>query len=266
MIEIAVCGAAGRMGRAVVGCAAGRSGFTVTAAVEREDHPDLGKDIGVLAGTDETGVLLTGDLPAVLDKCDVLVDFTLHTAVPANAAAAARAGRAVVIGTTGLDAEELAQVSRSADRVPIVLAPNMSLGVNLVFAMVKKAAAVLGPAYRVEIEETHHVHKKDAPSGTALRLGQRVAEGRGLDFERVMLHAPEGKTDEQADGRIVIRSFRRGEVVGDHAVCFESDGEKIVFNHHLFSREALAAGALRAAEWVVTRRPRLYDMQDVLGL
>jgi 4-hydroxy-tetrahydrodipicolinate reductase len=266
MIEIVVCGAAGRMGRMVLSCAMRLPGFAVRGAVERENHPDLGTDIGVLAGTDKAGVPLTSDLDAALGKCDVLIDFTLHTAAAANATAAARTGRAVVMGTTALSDDELAEVSRAAGRVPIVLAPNMSLGVNLLFSVAGRAAAVLGAGYRVEIEETHHVHKKDAPSGTALRLGRLIAEGAGMDSGSALLHAPEGELGEAPEGRIVVRSFRRGETVGDHTVSFESDGERITFSHHARSREAFAGGALRAAEWVVTRRPRLYDMQDVLGL
>ncbi len=142
----------------------------------------------------------------------------------------------------------------------------MSLGVNLLFAFVERAASILGPGYVVEVDETHHIHKKDAPSGTALRLGEKAAAGKGLNFDDVFVHDPEGEGDKHSPSKIVIRSYRQGEVLGDHTVGFESQGEKIEFTHHIRSRDALALGALQAAEWIVSQKPGLYSMQDVLGL
>jgi 4-hydroxy-tetrahydrodipicolinate reductase len=266
MTKVVIAGAAGRMGQALIRCSQTMEGVELVGATEQAGHESLGSDVGELAGVDRIGVALTDDLAAALSDADVLIDFTFHTAVPGNAALAASVGRAVVIGTTALDAAERAVVENAAGKVPIVWAPNMSLGVNLLFAVAKRAAAVLGSEYRVRIDETHHVHKLDAPSGTALRLGEKVAEGAGLRFEEAMLHDEGGQLETYPAGRIPIRSFREGEVVGDHTVSFENAGERIELTHHASSRDAFAMGALHAAKWVCTQRPRLYDMQDVLGL
>lgn len=266
MTKIVIAGAAGRMGQALVRCSRQVQGIELVGATEQPGHELMGRDAGEAAGIGATGVMLTADLAAVLNDADVLIDFTYHTAVPQNATLAARLKRAVVIGTTGLTDDESMLVDKAADRVPMVWAPNMSLGVNLLFAMSKKAAAVLGSSYEVSIDETHHIHKKDAPSGTALRLGERVAEGARVRFEDALLHDEGGLMDAYPPGRIVIRSHREGEVVGDHTVVFDGMGERVVLTHHLKSRDALALGALHAAKWVCTQRPRLYDMQDVLGL
>ena len=266
MTKIVIAGAGGRMGHVLTRCAQGIDNIDVVGAVERADHPDMGKDAGLIAGIPETGISLSADLAAVLPNCDVLVDFTLHTAAPQNAKAAAEAGCAMVIGATGLSDKETAVVAKAAESVPIVWAPNMSLGVNLLFAVVRKAASVFGNGYGVEIDETHHVHKKDAPSGTALRLGEKVADGLNTDFSSVYVHDEGGRDDVHDPGRIVIRSHREGEVVGKHTVSFENEGEKVEFTHNARNRDAFAMGALRAAQWVVGRKPRIYDMQDVLDL
>lgn len=264
--KIAVAGAAGRMGQAIIRSMHNVPGVELVGAIEMSVHKDLGKDAGVLAGVDKAGVLLSYDLGEVLAKADVLIDFTFHAAVPLNINLAVQAGRAVVIGTTGLDAAETAAVNKGSEKIPVVWAPNMSIGVNLLFAMVKKAAEALGPAYRVEVDETHHIHKKDSPSGTALRLGEKVAEGLGWDFKSSMIHDADGAFRKHPEGKIIIRSHREGEVVGDHTVSFGNEVERIEFTHRAWSREALALGAVRAAQWVVSRKPGLYDMQDVLGL
>ncbi len=266
MTKVVIAGAAGRMGQALLRCSREMSGLQVVGAIEYAEHPSLSEDAGTLAGLEPMGVALSADLEIALADADVLIDFTLHDAVPRNAEVACRLGRAVVIGTTGLDAQETRAVERVADKVPVVWAPNMSPGVNLLFAMSQRAAALLGGAYAVTISDTHHVHKKDAPSGTALRLGERVADGRGCRFEDVYLHDEGGKLSECPRDRIVIRSYREGEVVGDHTVCFDGAGESIELTHHAKNRDGFATGALQAAQWVVRQRPRLYDMQDVLGL
>ncbi len=266
MTKVVIAGAAGRMGQALVRCSQQLEGIELVGATERAGHEALGRDVGMLIGCKPLGGLLTDDLADAISAADVLVDFTFHAAVPVNAELAADAGRAVVIGATALEDDERATVEKAAGKVPIVWAPNMSLGVNLLFAMAKRAAAVLGDGYRVTIDETHHVHKLDAPSGTALRLGEKVAEGVGVRFEDALLHDEGGQQEAYPEGRIPIRSYREGEVVGDHTVSFESAGERVELTHHASSRDAFAVGALRAAKWVCTRRPRLYDMQDVLGL
>ena len=265
-VKVVIAGAAGRMGQALVRCSQKVDGVELVGATEYAEHPALGQDVGELAGIAPVGVVLTDNLADALADADVIIDFTVHTAVPQNVKTAADMGRAAVIGTTALDDAETAVVQQAANKVPIVWAPNMSLGVNLLFAMSKRAAQVLGPDYRVIIEDTHHIHKLDAPSGTALRLGEKVAEGAGVDFKSVYIHDEGGKQESYPAGSIPIRSFREGEVVGDHTVAFENDGERIELTHHAWSRDAFAMGALHAAKWVATRRPRLYDMQDVLGL
>lgn len=266
MTNVVIAGVAGRMGQALVRCAQRVDGIVLAGATERAGHEALGRDAGEVAGLDAVGVAVTDDLHEALEAADVVIDFTFHEAVPEHAEAAASMKRAMVIGTTALEADERAVVERVADQVPIVWAPNMSLGVNLLFALSKRMAAVLGHEYQVCIDETHHVHKLDAPSGTALRLGEKVAEGAGLSFDNALVHDEGGTQRTYPDGSIPVRSFREGEVVGDHTVSFENAGERIELTHHAWSRDAFALGALHAAQWVCTQRPRLYDMQDVLGL
>ncbi len=267
MTKIVIAGAAGRMGQALIRCSMAMPDIELAGVVERPGHEWLGRDAGEIIGSDiRTGVTLTDELEPLLAQSDVLIDFTYHSAVPRNAQLAARLKRAVVIGTTGLTTEESMAVDKAAGQVPVVWAPNMSLGVNLLFAMAKRAAAVLGTAYEVRIDETHHVHKLDAPSGTALRLGEKVADGAGVRFEDVCLHDEGGVMASYPAGRIVIRSHREGEVFGDHTVAFDGVAERVELSHHVKSRDALALGALHAAKWVCSQRPRLYDMQDVLGL
>lgn len=266
MTKVVIAGAGGRMGQALVRCVERAAGLELAGAVECEGHPQLGLDAGVPAGVGDTGIKLCTDLRAALADADVLIDFTFHSVVPGNAAIASQLGKAVVIGTTGLDDVESAGVRDAAGAVPIVWAPNMSLGVNLLFVMVEKAASILGLDYDVEIVETHHKHKKDSPSGTALRLGEKVAEGRRQDLESVVAYGRRGILDERPKGQIGIHAVRAGDVVGDHKVTFAGDGERVEFVHRATSRDAFVMGALRAAQWVVERQAGLYDMKDVLGL
>lgn len=266
MTNIVLAGAAGRMGQTIIKCAQDLDDVSIVAAVDYNEHPGIGDDVGSLAGIDPIGVPLSNDLPGALAEADVLIDFTLHNAVPQNVTFAAELRRAVVIGTTGLSEDETATVHSATDKIPVIWAPNMSLGVNLLFAAVKKAASVLGPDYVVDVDETHHIHKKDSPSGTALRLGERVADGLNWDFDKTMVHDPDNPNMQPQSGKIVITSHREGEVVGEHTVSFQNEGERIEFTHHAASRAAFAMGALHAAKWVVTQRAGMYDMQDVLGL
>lgn len=265
-VKVAIAGACGRMGHELIMYASKTDGVTVVGAVEYEGHELLGKDAGELAGVGKIGVEVVSDVSKAIEDCDVLIDFTLHDAVPGNMIAVEEAGKAAVIGTTGLTPEETAVVKKCAEKVPVVWAPNMSLGINMLFAAVKKAGEVFGPGYAIEIDETHHVHKKDAPSGTALRLGEKAAEGLGVEFDSHYIHDEGGEKGIKDSSKIVIRSHREGEVVGDHTVSFESHGERIEFTHNAWSRESFAVGAYRAAQWLIGREPGLYDMQDVMGL
>jgi len=265
MVKIAIIGAAGRMGNALIRCSSQIEDIELVAAIERNDSPEIGRDAGAIAGVDNIGVNITSEPQAVADS-DVMIDFAFRTAVPGHVELGAGLGKAMVIGTTGLNDEESESVRRASHRIPIVWAPNMSLGINLLLSVVGKAASTLGPGYGVEIDETHHARKKDAPSGTALCFGQKIAKERDQDFGSVMVHNPEESAGEDSRKKIVIRSYREGQVVGDHTVSFGNEGERVEFTHHAWNRDAFALGALRAARWAMGREAGLYDMQDVLGL
>lgn len=270
MISVAIVGAGGRMGRALISALAqGRvPGLSLAAAVDLWDCPDLGKDAGVAAGAGETGVKVGSDLAAAARAAQVVVDFSGPHGTAGNAPRCAEWGVPMVIGTTGLDGGEQRAVEAAAERVPIVWAPNMSLGVNLLIALVEQAAAALkGRGYDVEIIERHHRLKKDAPSGTALALGRAVARGYDWPLEEVAAHGRSGvSADIRPERQIGFHAVRGGDVVGDHAVVFAAAGECVEFSHRATQRETFAIGALRAAQWVVGRPPALYTMRDVLGV
>jgi len=265
MTTVAILGAAGRMGVALLRCAQRVKDVNVVAALEAEGHPRLGEDAGTVAGCGPSGLTISSD-PRAAAKADVLIDFTVHVATAGNARWAADAGKAIVIGTTGLTEEEAAVVHAAAERIPVVWAPSMSLGVNLLFAMTEKAAALLGEEYDIEIIEMHHHHKKDAPSGTALRLAEKAAAGRGQTLSAVACYGREGQVGERPSGEIGIHAVRAGDVVGEHTVLFAAEGERLELSCRASSRDSYAMGGLRAAQWVLGRAPGLYDMQDVLGL
>jgi len=265
MTTIAVLGAAGRMGAALIRCAARLPEVRLAAAIEQPGHPAIGQDAGLLAGAGRADLHVAASLEAAA-CADVLLDFTFHSAVPAHAAFAARAGKPAVIGTTGLTPAEDQAVREAARVVPIVAAPNMSLGVNLLFALAARAAAALGLDYDAEIVETHHRHKQDAPSGTALRLAERVAEARGQTLGAEACYGRQGLTGPRPRGQIGIHAVRAGDVIGDHTLSLSADGERLELTHRATSRDAFARGALRAACWLPGRPPGLYDMADVLGL
>ncbi len=266
MVKIVVIGAAGRVGQAIVRASRSAPGIQIVGAVDVAASPAIGSDSGQAAGGKPNGVIISASLDAVAAGADALVDFSFHESAPRHAALAARLRKPLVIGTTGLTDSERAEVARASQSVPVVMAPNMSVGVNLLFSMARKAAAVLGLSYDVEIVEMHHRLKKDAPSGTALRLGECVADGRGQTFRDVVVHGRAGQVGERPVGEIGMHALRGGDTIGDHTVTFAIDGERIELTHKASSRDAFAIGALRAAEWIVGRPPRLYDMQDVLGL
>ncbi len=266
MTRVVIAGAAGRMGQLLVRCARATNGIELVGALETAGHAALGTDAGLLAGSGPTGIAIGCDPAAALANADVLIDFTAPAAAPVSAEVVARLGKGLVLGTTGLDAAETAAVRAAAARTPIVWAPNMSLGVNLLFALVERTAALLGPDYDIEIVETHHRHKKDAPSGTALRLAEKAAAGRQQDLGATAVYGRHGLTGARPCGEIGVHAVRSGDVVGDHVVSFGTDGERIELSHRATSRAAFANGALKAALWLAGRPPGLYDMQDVLGL
>jgi len=257
--RVCVLGPSGRMGRAVLDGAAGRADVQIAAAVDRREAPGLG---AAVAG----GVLATADLEAGLAACDVYVDFTSPAATTAAAEAAARHGRAAVIGTTGLGAIEGAALERLARVAPIVVAANFSLGVNLVLGLVRQAARALGPEWDAEVIETHHRAKRDAPSGTALMIARAIAAGHGSDYDQVKRHTRDGDVGPRPRGEIGVASVRGGDVIGEHTAVFFGAAERLEISHRATSRAIFAAGALRAAAWVVRQPPGRYDMLDVLGL
>ncbi|MDA1044795.1 MAG: 4-hydroxy-tetrahydrodipicolinate reductase [Verrucomicrobia bacterium] len=265
MTNVAILGAGGRMGAALIRCAQHFDTLKVVAAHDRAEHPDIHKDAGLLAGIDALGFPLSADFGA-LAKADAFIDFSFHAIVPAHVARAAKDGKAFVLGTTGLTPEETAAVHTAAKSIPLVWAPNMSLGVNVLFDLVEKAARVLDLDYDVEIVETHHRHKKDAPSGTALGLADSVTRGRNQKLEDVACYGREGETGERPRGEIGIHALRAGDVVGDHTVVFATGGERLELSHRASSRDAFAMGALRAAVWAHGRHAGLYTMKSVLGL
>ncbi len=265
-LRIGITGVAGRMGRTLVQAVSADSRLALAAALERPESTLLGADAGELAGVGKQGVAVSGAVADVVGDIDVLVDFTLPAATLANVAACREAGRAIVIGTTGFTGAEEAGIREAAADIPVCKASNFSTGVNLCFKLLETAAATLGEESDIEIYEAHHRHKVDAPSGTALSMGQVVADTLGRDLNKVAVYGREGQTGARARDTIGFATVRAGDIVGDHTVTFAADGERVEITHKASSRMAFARGALRAAAWLSEREPGLYDMQDVLGL
>ena len=266
MQRIAVMGAAGRMGKNLIEAVQQAADAQLTAAVDRPDSSLIGADAGELAGVGRLGVTLVGDLAAVVDAFDVLIDFTHPSVTLKNLQICRSAGKAMVIGTTGFSVEEKQQLAAAAKEIPIVFAANFSVGVNLCLKLLDTAARVLGDEVDIEIIEAHHRHKVDAPSGTALRMGEVVAEALGRDLHKVAVYGREGQTGARARETIGFATVRAGDVVGDHTVLFAADGERVEITHKASSRMTFAKGAVRSALWLHKRQPGLYDMQDVLEL
>lgn len=266
MRRIAVMGAAGRMGKTLIEAVQQAPGATLSAAVDRPDSSLLGADAGELAGVGRLGVALVGDLAQALDDFDVLIDFTHPSVTLQNLQVCRAAGKAMVIGTTGFTVEEKQLLAEAAREIPVVFAANFSVGVNLCLKLLDTAARVLGDEVDIEIIEAHHRHKVDAPSGTALRMGEVVANALGRDLHKVAVYGREGQTGARARETIGFATVRAGDVVGDHTVLFAADGERVEITHKASSRMTFAKGAVRSALWLQGRAPALYDMQDVLEL
>ncbi|MHB9030967.1 MAG: 4-hydroxy-tetrahydrodipicolinate reductase [Candidatus Latescibacterota bacterium] len=259
-------GALGRMGRRIIALANEDSDIRITGAVDAASPELLGKDAGEIIGLGELGVPLAGTLAEALSGADVVIDFTWPEAILETAETCGKAGIPLVMGTTGLQKDKLPEFRRLVSPIPCVMAPNMSVGVNLLFRLAAAAAAVLGDDYDVEIAEMHHRFKKDAPSGTAIRLAEVIAEALGRNLDADAVYGRKGITGERTRKEIGIHALRAGDVVGEHTVTFGTIGERIELTHRAQSRDALAQGAIRAAKFVVNAAPGLYDMQDVLGL
>ncbi len=265
-IRLGIAGAAGRMGRMLVSGAASTDGVMCAAGFEHGGSDALGVDAGTLAGIGANGVSIGTDLSASLNDFDVLIEFTLPEPTLEHLAACAEAGKAVVIGTTGFSAEQRAVIGAAAQKIPVVFAPNMSVGVNVVFKLIEMAARAIGDDADVEVIEAHHRHKVDAPSGTAVRMGEILATTLNRDLARDAIYGRQGHTGPRERKTIGFETIRGGDIVGDHTVLFAGEGERIEITHRSHTRANFAAGAIRAAAWVHGRAPGLYDMHDVLGL
>ncbi|MCU7884328.1 MAG: 4-hydroxy-tetrahydrodipicolinate reductase [Candidatus Thiodiazotropha sp. (ex Lucinoma annulata)] len=266
MTRIAVVGAAGRMGKSLVQAVSEAEGLTLGAATERLESPVLGQDAGEIAGIGRLGVSLAADLNEVLDDFDVVIDFTSPVATLSHLEICRKAGKRMVIGTTGLSETDKQILKGGADDIGIVFAPNMSVGVNLCFKLLELASRVLGDEADVEIIEAHHRHKVDAPSGTALRMGEVIAETLGRDLNNCAVYGREGATGPRDSKTIGFETIRAGDVVGEHSVWFAMDGERVEIAHKASSRMNFARGAIRAAGWIASKQNGLFDMQDVLSL
>lgn len=266
-VRIGITGAAGRMGRTLVeAIALAGDELQLTAAIEQPQSSLLGADAGELSGQGKNGVTVVGSLAEVIERIDVLIDFTVPAATLANLAQCVDGKVAMVIGTTGFTPEQQAQIDQAASRIPLCKASNFSTGVNLCFQLLDMAARVLGDESDIEVYEAHHRHKIDAPSGTALSMGEVVASALDRDLQKVAVYGREGQTGARSRETIGFATVRAGDIVGDHTVTFAADGERVEITHKASSRMSFARGAVRAARWLAERDAGLYDMQDVLGL
>lgn len=266
MKKIAISGAAGRMGRSLIQAVQDSKSLQLGALSERQGSSLIGTDAGELAGLGRLGIKLTDDLARVVADFDILIDFTNPAATMAHLALCRAQGKAMVIGTTGFDDQQKNAIQEAAQHIGIVFAPNMSVGVNLCFKLLDLAARVMGDEADIEIIEAHHHHKLDAPSGTALRMGEVVAQALGRDLQKVAVYGREGQTGARKPETIGFATIRAGDVIGEHSVWFAVDGERVEISHKASSRMTFATGAVRAAHWLSSKGPGLFDMQDVLGL
>jgi 4-hydroxy-tetrahydrodipicolinate reductase len=267
MIKIAIIGAAGRMGRELVTAVVNDPETKLCGAIDHSECPLLGQDAGVTAGCGATGIKITADIEEILPDADAIIDFSSAESTVSNAKMAFLAHTRVVIGTTGLDDNSKNHLTQLAEQgARIVFAPNMSVGVNLLFSLCERAAKALGDGYDIEVLEMHHNQKKDAPSGTAARLGEILADATGRDYDRDAVHGREGMVGARKPNEIGMHALRGGDVVGDHTVIFATGGERVELTHKASSRQTFAKGAVRAVKFLTDAEPGLYDMQDVLRL
>lgn len=265
--RIGITGAAGRMGRTLIeAIALAGDELELAAAIERPESSLVGADSGELAGLGKNGVPVVGSLDEVIGHIDVLIDFTIPVATVANVTSCAEKGVAIVIGTTGFTDEQQAVIDSAAAQVAVCKATNFSTGVNVCFKLLDMAARVFGDDVDIEVYEAHHRHKIDAPSGTALSMGEVVADALGRDLKKVAVYGREGQTGARERETIGFATVRAGDIVGDHTVTFAAEGERVEITHKASSRMSFGRGAVRAAGWLNSQGPGFYDMQDVLGL
>jgi len=266
MIKLAMAGAAGRMGKMILGLAAEDSEISIAGALEQKDCPLMGQDIGVLIGKAPIGINLESDAIAAFKNADVMIDFSHFSALSANLEAAVKTKTASVIGTTGITPALFLEIEKASQKTGIVQSPNMSVGVNLLFKLAALAGAALDENYDLEIMEIHHRMKKDAPSGTALKLLEILAEARGRDVKKDVVYGREGETGAREKGKIGVSALRGGDVIGEHTISFLGDGERVELVHKASSREAFARGAILAAKFLAKKKQGLYHMGHVLGM
>jgi 4-hydroxy-tetrahydrodipicolinate reductase len=266
MINVGITGASGRMGRTLIEAVTATEGMRVVAAVERPGSSVIATDAGEIAGVGKLNVPIADDLRTVIADIDVLIDFTRPAVTLDNLEICRQAGKRLVIGTTGFSDEEKQQITRAAQDIGIVFAPNMSVGVNLCFKLLDLAARIMGDEVDIEIIEAHHRHKVDAPSGTALRMGEVVADALGRNLKDCAVYGREGQTGERDRHSIGFETIRAGDIVGEHTVMFADIGERVEITHKASSRMTFAKGAARATAWLMDQQRGLFDMQDVLGL
>jgi 4-hydroxy-tetrahydrodipicolinate reductase len=261
--KLAVIGAAGRMGRRIVALAAESGRFDILGAIENEKHPDVGKDAGLVAGIERLNLPLTSSWPA---GANLAIDFSLPEAADKTLGQCMANGTALVMGTTGLTGAQQDAVKSASKKIPILYGTNMSVGMNVLFSVVGKVAALLGEDYDIEIVEEHHRFKKDAPSGSALTLAQNICKATDRPYPDSLVHGRSGKDALRKKGEIGMHAVRAGDITGVHSVIYSTLGETITLNHTAHSRDTLVRGALRAAEWLLNKPPALYSMADVLGI
>ncbi len=266
MIKTIVTGAGGRMGGRIISLIAGDKDMQLTGAVEQKGHELVGKDIGEIIGLGKMGVIVDDDMASCAKHGDVIIDFTHHEASLHNLETAVEKKLAIVIGSTGFTADEMARVKELAQKTRCIVSPNMSVGVNVMFKVLEDVAGILGDDYNVEIVEAHHNLKKDAPSGTAMKMAHIIAEKLGRDLEHAGIYTRKGMIGARTKDEIGIQTLRAGDIVGEHMVMFGGMGERLEFIHRAHSRDNFARGAILAAKWIVDKRSGLYDMQDVLGM
>ena len=261
--KLVVCGAAGRMGRRILALAVEDGRFEIVGAVEKPEHPDLGKDAGCVAGLQKLDVKITDSFPA---KADIVIDFSLPEAANATIDYCVKQNAALVLGTTGLGEKQHQTIRSASSKIPIVCATNMSVGMNTLFTLVGKVASMLGCDYDIEIVEQHHRFKKDAPSGSALTLAQNICKATRRPYPDSLAHGRQGKDAPRTKGQIGMHAVRAGDITGVHSIIFGTLGETVILEHTAHSRDTFVRGAIRAADWLISKKPGLYSMADVLGL
>jgi 4-hydroxy-tetrahydrodipicolinate reductase len=266
MPKIAISGACGRMGQMLIKACELNESSTLGAAIERKGADSIGKDAHAMVSLEAPAVMICDDMSSVTEQFDVLIDFTRPEACLEKIELCVANNKAIVIGTTGFSDEQKTLINAAANKIPVVFAPNMGIGVNVTLKLLELAAKAIGSSVDIEVIEAHHKHKVDAPSGTALKMGEVVAEAMGKQLDDCAVYAREGITGEREEGTIGFSTIRAGDIVGEHTVMFASEGERIEISHKATNRMTFATGAIRASCWLVKQPAGLYDMQDVLGL